>query len=110
LLDSGVLNESTKASINEAWEAKLVEARSEIRAEIRSEFADRYNHDKKVMVNALDKMVSETLESELVKIRKEKKAMVSERVQSLRGMRNLSKKFETFMTTRLSEELKVSPN
>ena len=52
LLDSGIINESTQQAINEAWEAKLSEAKETVRAELREEFAQRYQHDKQVMVEA----------------------------------------------------------
>ena len=41
LLDSGIMNESTKQAISEAWETKLTEAREQVRAELREEFAQR---------------------------------------------------------------------
>ncbi len=56
LLDSNLITEETRQEINEAWEAKLNEAREQARAELREEFAQRYEHDKSVMVEALDKM------------------------------------------------------
>ena len=63
LLDSGIINEETQASLNEAWESKLNEARDVIRAELREEFAQRYDHDRSVMIESLDKssMVLENL-------------------------------------------------
>ena len=57
LLDSGIINESTRDAINEAWEQQINEAKEQVRAEIREEFSQRYEHDKSVMVEALDKMV-----------------------------------------------------
>ena len=46
LLDSDLITEETRQEINEAWETKLVEAREQARAELREEFAQRYEHDK----------------------------------------------------------------
>ena len=59
LLDSDLVNEDTRQAIAEQWEAKLVEAKETVRSELREEFAQRYEHDKTVMVEALDKMVTE---------------------------------------------------
>jgi hypothetical protein len=81
LLDSGIINEETRTAINEAWEAKLVEARDAIRAELREEMASRYTHDKQVMVEALDKMVTESLAAEIQEFASEKKAVVEDRVR-----------------------------
>ena len=55
LLDSNLITEETRTEINEAWEAKLSEAREQARAELREEFAHRYEHDKSVMVKPLTK-------------------------------------------------------
>ena len=46
LLDSEFVTEEAKAEINEAWEARIVEAKEQARAELREEFAQRYEHDK----------------------------------------------------------------
>jgi hypothetical protein len=54
LIDGGILNEEAKNQIEEAWNSKLDEARQQIAGELRSEFANRYEHDKSVMVEALD--------------------------------------------------------
>ena len=59
LLDSDLINEETKTAIQEAWESKLEETREQVRVELREEFAHRYEHDKTVMVEALDRMVTE---------------------------------------------------
>ena len=66
LLDNGIINEDTKQAIAEAWEARIVEAKEQVRAELREEFAQRYQHDKQVMVEALDKMVTESLTVEQI--------------------------------------------
>ena len=70
LLDSGLINEEVGQELNEAWESRLTEAREQVRAELREEFAQRYEHDKTVMVEALDKMVTEGLAAEIAQDRK----------------------------------------
>lgn len=80
LLDSGILNEETRVAIEEAWNTKLNEAREQIRTEIREEMASRYDHDKANMVEALDRLVNETLTSEVSKIAEEKAAIAQDRV------------------------------
>ena len=52
LLDSDLVNEDTKNAIQEQWESKLGEVRDQVTAELREEFAGRYEHDKKTMVEA----------------------------------------------------------
>ena len=106
LLDSGIINEETQASLTEAWETKLTEARETIRAELREEFAGRYEHDKNVMVEALDKMVTESLQVELNEFVEEKKALAEDRVKFKRHMVESSGKFNDFMVGKLAEEIK----
>jgi hypothetical protein len=106
LLDSGIINEETQTALTEAWESKLNEARDVIRAELREEFAGRYEHDKNVMVEALDKMVTESLTAELKEFAEEKQALVEDRVKSKRHMVESAGKFNDFMVTKLAEEIK----
>ena len=75
LLDNGIINEETKTAIGEAWESRIVEAKEQVRAELREEFAQRYQHDKQVMVEALDKMVTESLTAELQEFADEKQQL-----------------------------------
>jgi len=50
LLNNDLLDEDTKASIQEAWETNLVEARDAVAIELREEFATRYENDKNTLV------------------------------------------------------------
>jgi predicted DNA-binding protein len=106
LLDSGIINEDTQQAINEAWEARLSEAKEVARAELREEFAQRYQHDKQVMVEALDKMVTESLQSELEEFAAEKQALVEDRVKFKTHMTESAEKFNNFMVGKLAEEIK----
>ena len=105
LMDSGIINEETRSAISEAWETKLVEAREQIRAELREEFAGRYEHDKKVMVEALDKMVTESLAAELSEFAAEKKAVVEDRVRIQGHMMESAGRFNDFLVKKLAEEI-----
>ena len=90
LVDSGIINEDTKQAISEAWESKLNEAREQLRAEIREEFAGRYEHDKSVMVEALDKMVTESLQAEIREFSDEKAQLAADRVRFNKAQQNLT--------------------
>jgi hypothetical protein len=105
LLDSGIINESTQQAISEAWETKLTEAREELRAELREEFAGRYEHDKQVMVEALDKMVTESLTAELTEFQAEKQALAEDRAKFNSRMVGSASKFNDFMVSKLAEEI-----
>jgi len=105
LLDSNLITEETRQEINEAWETKLNEAREQARAELREEFAQRYEHDKSVMVEALDRMVTEGLTTEVKAIAAEKQAIAEDRVKFHGKMKESATKFNNFMVTKLAEEI-----
>jgi hypothetical protein len=105
LLDSDLINEDAKQEISEAWESKLNEAREQVRAELREEFAQRYEHDKTVMVEALDRMVTEGLKAELEAVAAEKQALAEDRVKFQNKMSESATKFNNFMVTKLAEEI-----
>jgi hypothetical protein len=105
LLDSELISEDAKAEINEAWESKLIEAKEQARAELREEFAQRYEHDKSVMVEALDRMVTEGLAVELEQVKAEKQALAEDRVKFQAKMKESGTKFNDFMVTKLAEEI-----
>jgi hypothetical protein len=105
LLDSDLINEDTRTAISEAWEAKLTEAREQVRAELREEFAQRYEHDKSVMVEALDRMVTEGLTAEISAVAAEKQALAEDRVKFNVKMKESATKFNDFMVSKLAEEI-----
>ena len=105
LLDSGLINEDVSQELNEAWESKLTEAREQVRTELREEFAQRYEHDKTVMVEALDKMMTDGLAGELAEFAQEKAALREDRVRFQAKMKESAGKFNNFMVTKLAEEI-----
>ena len=105
LLDSGIINEDTRQALGEAWETKLDEARDQIRGELREEFSQRYEHDKGVMVESLDRMVTEALSAEIKEFADEKQALAEDRVRFQRSMVENAGKFDQFMVSKLAEEL-----
>jgi hypothetical protein len=106
LFDSGLLNEETRSAIGEAWTTQLDEAKETLRTEIREEFARRYEHDKEQMVEALDKMVSETLTAEIGKVKSEQQALKEDRVKLAQKVTTIGSKFQDFMVVKLAEEIK----
>lgn len=106
LLESGLVNDETAQMINEAWEAKLNEAREQIATEMRAEFAGKYEHDKMIMVEALDKMLTEGLASEIKEFNEERQAMHEDRAKAQQKLRENAQKFNNFLVTKLAEEIK----
>ena len=105
LIESGILNEETREVLESAWNSKLEEARGAIRAEIREEMANRYQHDKSTMVEALDRMVSETLTAEVQKIAAERASIAEDRVKFTESMMAKAANFEDFLNEALAREI-----
>jgi SOS-response transcriptional repressor LexA len=78
LFGSEVLSEDVKSKLAEAWDAKVKENKTEALAELREEFSQRYEHDKSVMVEALDLFISENLQKELTKLKESKINMLKQ--------------------------------
>lgn len=106
LLESGLINEDIGQQINEAWESKLSEAKEQVRAELREEYARKYEHDRNVMVEALDKMMTTSLSEEIAEFNSERQAMNEDRVKNQIKLRENATKFNDFMVTKLAEEIR----
>jgi hypothetical protein len=106
LIDSGILNEETRVAVENAFKSKLEEAKESLRTEIREEMAKRYEHDKANMVEALDRMVNETLSAEVTKLAEERAAAAQDRVAQTQKMVAKAKAFESFMKSALTQEVK----
>lgn len=106
LLDSGLINEDVSNELNKVWESKLTEARDQVRAELREEFAHKYEHDRSVMVEALDKMVTDHLSTEIAEFHEERKAMNEDRVTAKIKLTESATKFNDFMVKKLAEEIR----
>ena len=105
LLSSEVLSEEVRSTLSEAWNAKLNEAREEITAELREEFANRYETDKEQMVSALDAMISETIKSELQEFAADKRAVVEARVEYQRKIAEHASLLDKFVMETLKREI-----
>ncbi len=105
LLDSNLITEEIGKELNEAWENKINETREQVRSELREEFAQRYEHDKTVMVEALDKMVTEGLQAEIQAVADERRALAEDRVKFQGKMKESATKFNNFLVSKLAEEI-----
>ena len=106
LLESGNLSEDVKISIQEAWESRLAEAKDQLTAELREEFAQRFEHDKQQIVDSMDRFITESLKSELAELAEDKKATVAERVNYKRAVSEHANVLNKFITETLASEVK----
>ena len=106
LVESGAISEDVQKSIQEAWDSKIKENKETVGAELREEFAKRYEHDKGNMIEAIDKMMSEKLSEEISKFIEDRKALAQEKISYKENVGAHSAKLQEFVLTKLSEELK----
>ena len=106
LVESGAISEDVKASIEESWNSKIKENREVVSAELREEFAKRYDHDKANMIEAIDKMMTEKLSEEISKFVEDRKALAQEKIAYKENVGAHSGKLQEFIMKKLAEELK----
>jgi hypothetical protein len=106
LLESGALSEEAGAAIKEAMEAKLNEAREEITAELREEFAQKFEHDKGVIVEAMDNMLTTAIQAEMTEFKSDRESLIAERVAYKKAISEHAKILEKFITSQLAAEVK----
>ena len=106
LLESDVLSEEVSQQISEAWEAQINEAREEITAELREEFAQKFEHDKTVIVEAMDNMLNTAIKTEMDEFKTDREALIAERVAYKKAISEHAKLLERFITSQLAKEVK----
>jgi hypothetical protein len=106
LVESGAISEDVQKGIQEAWDLKIKENKEVVGAELREEFAKRYEHDKANMIEAIDSMMNEKLSEEITKFVEDRKALAQEKIAYKENVGKHSAKLESFILNKLSEELK----
>jgi len=105
LVESGAISEDVGSELQNALVAKLQENRDQVTAELREEFAQKYNHDKSLMVEAIDKMLSDRLAAEMAELHEDKKALAEAKAQYQKRLSEDAKKLEGFVIKQLGKEL-----
>ncbi len=105
LTESGLIGEDVKSELEAAFAQKIQENRDQLTAELREEFAQKYNHDKSIMVEAIDKMLSERLAAEMAELHEDKKSLAEAKAQYKQRISEDAKKLEGFVIKQLGKEL-----
>lgn len=106
LLSSEALSEDARTSIQEAWDTKLVEQKEAMKAELREEFSQRYEHDKTQIVEAMDNMLTDAIKAEIEELAEDKKGLVDSRVKYTKSIKDHAGILEKFVTEALAGEVK----
>jgi len=106
LLEGTGLSNEARVSIQEAWESRLTEARNEISAELREEFSQRYEHDKSLIVEAVDNFITNKVSAEMAELAEDKKSLAQEKVKYRKAVREHAKLLDGFVTNMVAKEVK----
>ncbi len=105
LFENNVISEEIKSEIENAWQSRIQENRDQVTAELREEFAQKYEHDKSAMVEAVEAMLSDRLQSELGELAEDRKGLIEARAKYAKKMKDDSKAMESFVLNNLKKEL-----
>ena len=106
LFENNVISEEIKESIEQAFEAKINEAKDVAAQQLREEFAQKYEHDKNTMVEAVDRMISEQLAVEIVEFADDRKQLAEMKVKLVQERKKMAGVMKEFVTRQLAAEVR----
>lgn len=106
LFENNVISEEIKESIESAWAAKITENRELVAQELREEFAQKYEHDKNVMYEAVDQMITDGLMGELMEFADDRRQLAEMKVKYAKKMKSDKKLMKEFVSRQLASEIK----
>ena len=105
LFENNAISEEIRAEIEQAWNNKVKENHLQATAELREEFAQKYEHDKATMVEAIDKMLEEKLGEELTEFADDRQKLAEARAKYAVAMRENADLMKNFVVQQLSKEI-----
>ena len=105
LFENDVVSEEVRNEIQEAWDTKIKENRQQVTAELREEFAQKYEHDKSTMVEAIDTLVSERLAEEIAEFAEDRKQLAEARAKYAVAQRENADLLKGFVMEQLTKEV-----
>ena len=106
LFENNVISAEIQESIEQAWETRVTENREQVSQQLREEFAQKYEHDKSVMLEAVDRMLSEQLAAELAEFAEDRKQLAEMKVKYAKKVKQDAKVVNEFVSRQLSNEIK----
>jgi hypothetical protein len=105
LFENNVISEEMKSEIELAWNGRIQENRDQVNAELREEFAQKYEHDKTAMVEAVEKMLEDRLHAELSELAEDRQGLIEAKAKYAKKMKSDAAKMESFVLQKLRNEL-----
>jgi len=105
LFENNVISEEIKSEIESAWQSRIQENRDQVTAELREEFAQKYEHDKSTMVEAVEAMLADRLQAELGELAEDRQGLIEARAKYAKKMKDDAKTMEAFVLNNLKKEI-----
>ena len=105
LFENNVISEEIKSEIESSWESRIQENREQVTATLREEFAQKYEHDKGAMVEAVEAMLADRLQAELGELAEDRQGLIEARAKYVQKMKDDSAAMESFVLSNLKKEL-----
>jgi hypothetical protein len=106
LFENNVVSEDVRAEIESAWEKRIDENRSQVTQQLREEFAQRYEHDKSLMVEAVDRMLGDQLREEIAQFVEDRKQLAEAKAKVVVKAKKDAQTMKEFIVRQLSNEVK----
>lgn len=112
LLESEVLGDETRAALQEAFSAKLKEAESQLQ----ESYAARFEHERSVLVETMDQMLTDVIRKELNEFAEDKRGVAAQKVRLAQAIKEAEAKsrketaqklnmLESMMTQQIQAEI-----
>jgi|TARA_R110000796_G_scaffold143706_2_gene260362 ribosomal protein S24E len=105
LFESNAISEAMKTELEEAWNSKIKENRIAVTTELREEFAKKYEHDKTVMVEAINTLVGDKLSEEMAEFHEDRKQLAEAKAKYTVAIRDNSNLMARFVKESLVKEV-----
>ena len=106
LFENNVISEEIKESIEQAFEARINEAKETATQQLREEFAQKYEHDKNTMIDAVDRMISEQLSAEIVEFADDRNQLAEMKLKLVQERKRTATVMKEFVTRQLAAEVR----
>ena len=106
LFENNVISEEIQESIQAAFEGRISEAREQVATQLREEFAQKYEHDKQAMIDAVDRLISEQLSPEIVEFADDRKQLAEMKIKYAKAMKQNASMVSEFVTRQLAKEVR----
>ena len=105
LFENNVISEEIKSEIESAWQNQIQENRDQVTAELREEFAQKYEHDKSTMAEAVENMLADRLQAELSEFAEDRQGLIEAKAKYAEKITKDATALESFVMNNLKGEI-----